>query len=63
MKRLDAPSRHQHQKLTSIELFEQLSAAGSFDASYMPHPSLSIDTSLLSPTQAAAKIAQSLGNA
>ena len=59
-RRLGNASRTNFQKLTSVELFEQLLAAGSFDASHMPKPRLSIDTSVLSPTQAAALIVQEL---
>ena len=34
--RLDTPARRGYQKLTSVELFEQLQAAGSFDGMAMP---------------------------
>jgi hypothetical protein len=59
-KRIDSPSRLEFGKLTSLPLFEQLESAGSFDASHMPKPALSIDTSLCPPRDAAAKIAQLL---
>jgi hypothetical protein len=59
-RRLDNPSRLEYQKLTSAVLFEQLLEEGTFDASYMPAPRLSIDTSLLTPVQAATHIARVL---
>jgi hypothetical protein len=58
--RLDSASRLQHRKLTSVSLFEELLAASSFDTPRMPPPRLSIDTSLCTPTQAAAGIARML---
>jgi hypothetical protein len=58
--RLVSPSRLQYQKLTSVSLFEQLQAAGSFDASHMPEPKVSIDTSIFGPAEAATKIVQAL---
>ena len=58
--RLASPSRLQYQKLTSVSLFEQLHANGSFDASYMPESTLSIDTSVCLPTQAAVEIVRVL---
>jgi AAA domain len=59
-RRMDSPSRLQYQKLTSVSLFEQLHAAGCFDASAMPQSKVSIDTSLFSPAQAAMKIVDTL---
>jgi hypothetical protein len=59
-RRLSDASRRQYQKLTSVSLFEELQAAGSFDASHMPKPRLSIDTSVLSPAEAATQIVQML---
>jgi hypothetical protein len=59
-KRIDTPSRRQFQKLTSIELFEQLNSAGIFDSSYMPKALLSLDTSVLTPFESATKIAETL---
>jgi hypothetical protein len=59
-RRIDSPSRLAYQKLSSVSLFEQLHADGVFDASHMPEPILSIDTSLLTPTQAAMEIARAL---
>jgi hypothetical protein len=58
--RLDSPSRLQFGKLTSVVLFEQLAAKGSFEALVMPKPVLTIDTSLCSPQQAAEQVAQLL---
>jgi hypothetical protein len=54
--RMDSPSRRQYGKLTSVSLFEQLEAEGSFASLEMPSPDLSIDTSLFSPRQAAQQI-------
>jgi hypothetical protein len=59
-RRMAAPSRFHHRKLTSVELFEELHAEGSFDASYMPPPRLTIDTSLVTPARAALQIARAL---
>ena len=59
-RRIDSPSRLGYQKLTSVSLFEQLHSDGMFDASNMPKPRLSIDTSLCTPVQAAMEIAQTL---
>ena len=58
--RIDNSSRFRYQKLTSLSLFEQLYADGSFDSSYMPKPRLTLDTSLCTPVQAALQIVQTL---
>ncbi len=58
--RLDNASRQRFQKLTSTTLFDQLHADGVFDASRMPTPRLTVDTSLHTPEAAAALIASSL---
>ena len=59
--RMNAPSRTEYGKLTSLELFDQLHAGGVFDTSAMPKPLIKIDTSLMSPAEAAEKIAGALG--
>lgn len=59
-RRMESPSRLQYRKLTSISLFEQLHTDGIFDASTMPRPKLSVDTSLSTPAQSAMHIAQTL---
>jgi len=59
-RRIDSPSRLGYQKLSSVSLLEQLHADGVFDASHMPEPRLSIDTSLCTPAQAAMEIARML---
>jgi hypothetical protein len=59
-RRIDSPSRLAFQKLASVSLFEQLHADGVFDASNMPEPRLSIDTSLCTPTDAATEIVRAL---
>jgi hypothetical protein len=59
-RRMDAASRLHHRKLTSVALFEQLHAAGAFDALRMPRARLSIDTSACTPQQAAQRIMQTL---
>jgi hypothetical protein len=59
-RRMGSLSRLQYKKLTSVPLFEQLHQEGSFDASYMPTPRLSIDTSLNQPARAALQIARTL---
>ena len=59
-RRIASPSRLAYQKLSSVSLFEQLHADGMFDASNMPEPRLSIDTSLLTANEAAMEIARVL---
>ncbi|HEY1903426.1 MAG TPA: hypothetical protein VGG56_13400 [Terracidiphilus sp.] len=59
-RRMGSLSRFQYKKLTSVELFEQLHREGSFDASYMPSPKLSIDTSNCTPARSALQIARAL---
>jgi hypothetical protein len=59
-RRVDSASRVQYQKLTSVALFEELHAKGAFDASHMPRPVLSLDTSAYSPFEAATEIARTL---
>jgi hypothetical protein len=59
-RRMGGLSRLQYKKLTSVPLFEQLHEEGSFDASYMPKPKLTIDTSVSSPARAALQIARAL---
>ncbi len=59
-RRMDSPSRQQFRKLTSVPLFEQLHADGVFDATQMPPPKLTIDTSTCTPAQAAMQIVKSL---
>lgn len=59
-RRIDSPSRLQYRKLSSLSLFEKLHADGEFDTSHMPKPSLTIDTSLKSPMEAAAQISDTL---
>ncbi len=58
--RIDAPSRQRGGKLVSVELFDQLRAAGAFDRPLMPKPDLVIDTSIMAPEQAASTIAAKL---
>lgn len=58
--RINAPSRQRGGKLVSVELFDQLRAAGAFDRPVMPKPDLSIDTSIMAPAQAASTIAAKL---
>lgn len=60
-RRIGAPPRREHGKLTSVSLFEQLHAGGTFDAPTMPKPTITIDTGLCTPAQAAAQIVQALG--
>ncbi len=59
-RRLADPSRSRHGKLTSIELFEQLRAEGTFDSGSLPQATLTIDTSLSSAAEAAARISAAL---
>lgn len=59
-RRIDSPSRLHYRKLSSLALFEQLQAAGAFDTFLMPQPSLTIDTSLNDPLEAATRIRDTL---
>jgi hypothetical protein len=59
-RRMGSLSRLQYKKLTSVPLFEELHGEGSFEASYMPKPKLSIDTSVSIPARAALQIARAL---
>jgi chloramphenicol 3-O-phosphotransferase len=59
-RRIDSPSRLAFQKLTSVSLFEELHGKGTFDARGMPESTLSIDTSLCTPAEAAMEIARTL---
>jgi hypothetical protein len=59
-RRMGGLSRLQYKKLTSVPLFEQLHEEGSFDASYMPKPRLSICTESNQPARAALRLRGSL---
>jgi hypothetical protein len=59
-RRMGSRSRHQHKKLTSVPVFEDLHGKGAFDVSYMPEPKLSIDTSVNQPSRAVLMIARAL---
>jgi hypothetical protein len=59
-RRLNNPSRLEHRKLTSVTIFDQIYAAREADGSFVPKSRLSIDTSLCTAAQAAAKIAEVL---
>jgi hypothetical protein len=58
--RIENTSRVKYRKLASLSLFEQLYAGGVFEAFHMPKPTISIDTSLHTPAEAAAIIAGKL---
>ena len=58
--RLDTPSRRRFQKLNSIELFDALQSSGALSSFPMPTPDLTLDTSLITPHDAAQKILASL---
>ena len=57
-RRLNTPTRRRFQKLDSIELFEALHDTGALSSFPMPKPELSLDTSLISPSEAAQRIAE-----
>jgi len=59
-RRMENESRSQHKKLADLPLFEQLYSAGVFDTAHMPAPALSLDTSQLTPLEAAGFIAREL---
>ena len=58
--RMANASRLQHQKLASVELFEQLHADGVFDSSHMPDTRLTLDTSGMIPSDSAKEIVRVL---
>lgn len=60
-RRIGSKSRHQHKKLTSLRMFEELIADGAFEVSYMPKPRISVDTSVNSASRAVLLIARELG--
>jgi hypothetical protein len=59
-RRIPEPSRMHFKKLTSVSEFEQIQAAGGFDALPMPQPCVTIDTSTCTPSRAALQIARAL---
>jgi hypothetical protein len=59
-RRIANPSRHHFGKLTSVELFDRLWAAKTFDRPAMPAPKISVDTSAVTPARAALQIARAL---
>jgi hypothetical protein len=59
-RRIPESSRLQFKKLTSVSQFEQIHAAGGFEALPMPPPRLTIDTSTCTPSRAALQIARAL---
>lgn len=60
-RRMASESRLKYRKLTSLELFDRLEAAGEFDTSHMPKPAVRIDTSVTEPGEAALRIRAALG--
>jgi AAA domain len=60
-RRMDAPSRREHKKLTSWKQYQELKAAGVFSSPTLPAPLLSVDTGKLSPKGAALLIAKKCG--
>jgi hypothetical protein len=60
-RRVGDATRQQFRKLTSVALFDQLHAEGSFASMEMPPPRISIDTEMNAPPRAALQIARALG--
>ncbi len=60
--RLDEPSRREHGKLVSAELFDRLRTSGAFESPLMPPADLTIDTGTLTPQAAAARIVAALSS-
>jgi chloramphenicol 3-O-phosphotransferase len=58
--RIEDDARKRFGKLSSVELFERLHAEGAFAGYAMPEAELTVDTSLLQPSEAAALIAHRL---
>jgi len=59
-RRMDAPSRHQWQKLKSVEIFRELRDKGANDFPPLP-AGLVIDTGTMAPAEAAKKICEHFG--
>jgi hypothetical protein len=59
-RRMDAPSRHEWQKLKSVELFRELREKGANEFPPLPH-GLVIDTSKVQPVEAARRICEHFG--
>ncbi len=59
-RRMDAPSRHQWQKLKSVEMFRELRDKGANDFPPLP-AGLVIDTSTMEPVEAAKRICEHFG--
>ncbi len=60
-RRLASESRLKYRKLSSLELFDRLEAAGEFDTAHMPRAAVTIDTSVTEPAEAAEQIRSALG--
>jgi hypothetical protein len=59
-RRMAGKSRLKYRKLNSLELFDKLEAEGQFDTAHMPRAAVTIDTSIMAPTEAAEHIRASL---
>jgi hypothetical protein len=57
-RRVESASRAEFGKLRSLELFRELNEAGAFDYPKLPDSGLSIDTSQVSPREAAIRICE-----
>ncbi len=55
-KRLSSPSRHGTKKITSLELYRQLTRDGAFSKPVLPRPEFSVDTCKQDPAEAARQI-------
>ncbi len=60
-RRVGSESRKKFGKLASVELFEELCGAGTFDASGMPAAKVRVDTGSCAPREAALRIVEGLG--
>lgn len=60
-RRIDAASRQEFGKLTSLALLRELRANGAFDFPALPDQGLTIDTETTPPEAAAARIAAHFG--
>jgi hypothetical protein len=58
--RVESSSRAEFGKLRSLELFRELQSTGAFDYPRLPGPTVSVDTSLCSPQEAAQRIAKEI---
>ena len=61
LQRMNSESRQEFKKLTDLPLFEHLMSSGALRSPALPPPALTVDSSQLSPLDAARQIARHIG--